>query len=282
MTGAAPHAVRENIARHDQVARQYDDSHTEIFNRVEQARLERDLRAAAATVESTHRRALDFGAGTGNLSRKLLRLGFEVTAADVSANMLSRLAAQEPEATKDGTLRTFTLDGGPALSFPDGHFAFVAAYSVLHHIPDYLGAVRELARVVAPGGILFLDHEMNESHWRSPAGVRINRLLTQPRYAMGRAWARVQRLWGVREPALPPPAERAPVCEGDIHIYADDHIEWQRVRDTARDNGIEELSYKEYLLCRETGRFPWRYWLCRGIAVDMGLYVGRRPALARR
>ena len=43
-------------------------------------------------------------------------------------------------------------------------------YSVLHHVPDYLRAVNELVRVLKPGGLLYIDHEFTDNHWR-PDGV---------------------------------------------------------------------------------------------------------------
>lgn len=45
----------------------------------------------------------------------------------------------------------------------------VATYSVLHHIPDYLGVIKELIRVTKPGGIIYIDHEVNEQYWEKSA-----------------------------------------------------------------------------------------------------------------
>ena len=47
----------------------------------------------------------------------------------------------------------------------DGSYDMVATYSVLHHVPDYLRIVEEMARVLKPGGILYLDHEASDSYW---------------------------------------------------------------------------------------------------------------------
>jgi ubiquinone/menaquinone biosynthesis C-methylase UbiE len=265
--------LAENIRRHDEVAARYDDLHSEIFNRTEQRRLTRALAEAWARIRVDHRHTLDFGAGTGNLTEKLLGLGGEVCAADVSSEMLRRLEAKHAEAVAAGRLRTACLDGRFPLPFPDGSFAFVAAYSVLHHVPDYLRAVDELARVVAVGGVLYVDHELNEEHWRSGFWVRVHRGLTLPGYTLGRLWARAARLWGRRDPALLPPGERPLTEEGDIHIHADDHIEWTRVQQTAEARGIADIRTEDYLLCREPV-VPWRHWLCRGLATDVRRLVG--------
>ncbi|WUG37222.1 class I SAM-dependent methyltransferase [Streptomyces sp. NBC_00459] len=72
------------------------------------------------------------------------------TAADISPIMLERVRA---EAGKRGlrNVRTQEADAG-ALPFEDGVFDAVVSYSGLHCVPDPAAAVREMARVVKPGG----------------------------------------------------------------------------------------------------------------------------------
>lgn len=43
------------------------------------------------------------------------------------------------------------------LDYPDGHFDTVAMCAVIEHLMDPIGALRELHRVLAPGGRLLLD-----------------------------------------------------------------------------------------------------------------------------
>lgn len=273
--------IRENVERHDRGADVYDTRHVEINNPTEQKRLREALERAVRYVQAESRSALDFGAGTGNLTAKLLDLDFKVCAADVSEGMLGVLVRQQAQAAARGSLRTQLLSGQFPLPFRDGEFAFVSSYSVLHHVPDYLAAVRELIRVLAPGGVLFVDHEANADHWRSPIGVRIHRALCMPAYALKRLAARVAALLGHPEPPLPPPGEREIHEEGDIHIYADDCIEWNKIREETTRVGLEEIPFKEYLLCREHSSVPIRHLLCRRFAADMGIYVGRRPITPR-
>jgi SAM-dependent methyltransferase len=273
---------RANAVAHDRVREAYDGLHPEIFNRTEQRRLERALDEAAASVRAPGRLALDFGSGTGNLTGKLLRRGFRVYAADVSKGMLGLLAKRFAQEGARQQLVVVQLEDDGLLPFPNGCFALVCAYSVLHHVPDYLAAVRELVRVTGPGGVLLIDHELNERYWRSPPSMRIHRALTMPGYSLRRAWARVRRLWGVVDPVLPPPAERTPLQEGDIHVYSDDHVEWPRVRAVCREAGFEELLARDYLLCRDSGRLPIRHWFCKFFAADMSLLIARRPLSATR
>ena len=153
----AQRQIDRNIRIHDRVASSYEATHDEIFNPVEQARLRSALeRAKAAVATGAERpRALDFGCGSGNLTRHLLELGFEVVAADVSQRFLDLVERR----FEGAPLTTCRIDGTGLACVDDSSFDLAAAYSVLHHVPDYLGAVAEMARVVRPGGVLFLDHE---------------------------------------------------------------------------------------------------------------------------
>ncbi len=90
---------------------------------------------------------LDVGAGTGNLSRVLLRRGGVVTCVEPSAAM--RRVARE----KLG--RVPVLDGHfLALPVADASQDAVVTSYALHHVPDAAkqDAVREMLRVLRPGG----------------------------------------------------------------------------------------------------------------------------------
>ena len=87
--------IREaNVAVHRFEAKYYALIHPEIYNKYEQKRVNSALEmvdrlVAANTVHA--KKALDVGAGTGNLTCKLLRMGYEVTAIDLSAEMCKLL-----------------------------------------------------------------------------------------------------------------------------------------------------------------------------------------------
>ena len=83
--------IARNVAIHDRMARRYDALHGEIFNTTEQARLQGVLSRAKDAVRSGGMPilALDFGCGSGNLTRHLLGLGMKVTAAAVSYTHLT-------------------------------------------------------------------------------------------------------------------------------------------------------------------------------------------------
>ena len=69
-----------NIAVHRFEAEYYELFHPEVYSNQEQKRISSVLNLAHKLVVDNQQIALDFGAGTGNLTGKLLRLGYKVTA----------------------------------------------------------------------------------------------------------------------------------------------------------------------------------------------------------
>ncbi len=90
---------------------------------------------------------LDIGAGTGAVSRAVVRLGGRATAVDAAEDMVAHM-------------RTNGLDAvnGDLLSLPFGDAAFdgaVAAFS-LSHVDDPVRALREARRAVRHGGVVMV------------------------------------------------------------------------------------------------------------------------------
>jgi ubiquinone/menaquinone biosynthesis C-methylase UbiE len=259
--------IERNIAIHNRVAQSYEALHGEIFNDVEQGRLARALARARDAIRSGAGppRALDFGCGSGNLTRHMLDLGFHVTAADVSPDFL-RLVERRFASDR---LALLEMNGRDLANVADGSFDLVAAYSVLHHIPDYLAALGELARVCAPGGVIMLDHEQNEHYWRrDPAYNEFRRraqrfdwrkYLTPSNYLH-----RVRRLFDPRHSN-----------EGDIHVWPDDHIEWDRIKTRLAGEGLEIVVEEDYLLYRKLYR-PEVYRDYVGRCTDTRLMIFRK------
>ncbi len=267
-----------NTHKHDQIAategtQSYDARHIEIFNPTEQSRLKSALDHALALRETANPRVLDFGCGTGNLTGKLLGAGREVWATDVSQGMCDLVGRRFSDSATRGELKTERLTGEFPLPFPDNHFSFIATYSVLHHVPDYLLAVRELIRVLDVGGVLYIDHEASSGSWNSPFGMRLYRLLLRPYWGIPRFLRRVAKRHAFpseetisQSPSLPE--------EGDIHIFPHDHIEWKLIREIAKAGGISEVPTRPYLACTEVGHFPIRHWICRKLGNDTQMFVG--------
>jgi SAM-dependent methyltransferase len=283
MTAASTEAalVERSIDRYRRAHRRYERRHPEIFNAVEQARLREALdrgRRAIATASSPAR-ALDFGCGAGNLTAHLLALGLDVTAADVSPEFLDAVRRR----FAGRALATLRLNGVDLAGVPDASFDLVAAYSVLHHVPDYLGVLAELVRVLRPGGVLHLDHEANEQFW-GPHGSghafreELARLARERRGLWNPQRHRWQRVLQPTWWALRLRPEWVFGREGDIHVWPDDHIEWDRIEAVLLELGCEIVHREDYLNFHAGyPRDVWARWRDAG-CTDMRALTVRRPA----
>ncbi|MGW5465874.1 class I SAM-dependent methyltransferase [Streptomyces sp. NPDC003996] len=91
-------------------------------------------------------RVLDLGAGTGKLTATLVALGFEVIAVEPDPAMLAELRRSLP------TVRALS-GSAEAIPLPDASVDAVLAGNAMHWF-DMAVAGPEIARVLAPGGIL--------------------------------------------------------------------------------------------------------------------------------
>jgi SAM-dependent methyltransferase len=90
-------------------------------------------------------RTLDLGCGEGRLARDLAALGHDVVGIDVVPAMVAAAREAAPE------MELHVADAA-ALPFEDGSFGLVVAFMSLQDVDDLHGAIRQAARVLAPGG----------------------------------------------------------------------------------------------------------------------------------
>jgi ubiquinone/menaquinone biosynthesis C-methylase UbiE len=156
--------IRHNRRIHDRVASKYDKTHSEIFNPVEQERIRDCLKYSISQIGTGASifKTLDFGAGTGNLTRHCIGMNLDVTAADVSEKSLEIIKEKYPE---NDNLTVELLNGVDLSNFKSDTFDLIVTYSVLHHVPEYLAIIEEFVRVLKPNGIIYLDHERTPSFW---------------------------------------------------------------------------------------------------------------------
>ncbi|TDQ05824.1 class I SAM-dependent methyltransferase [Labedaea rhizosphaerae] len=90
-------------------------------------------------------RVLDAGCGAGVFAAELAGRGAEVTGIDMSENLLAIARSRAP-----GEFRRHDLT--EPLPFADASFDLAVASLVMHYIEDWVPPLRELHRVLAPGG----------------------------------------------------------------------------------------------------------------------------------
>lgn len=116
--------------------------------------------------EVSGKRVLDAGCGPGLYAAELARRGARVTGFDESPEMVrlarGRLGVQAE--IRRGTLAE------PLAWLPDGSQDLVLMALVLHHLDDRVSAIRELHRVLRPGGHLVLSTSHPTSDWLLQGG----------------------------------------------------------------------------------------------------------------
>lgn len=117
----------------------------------------------------TGRRILDAGCGDGVLVCRLASLGADATGIDADPAMVAAARARADAAGIEVRITESRLE---RLPFPDGSFDVVVAVTVLCFVPDAAGGLRELARVLRPGGRLVIGELGRWSLWATVRRVR--------------------------------------------------------------------------------------------------------------
>ena len=281
MSDSASRRIAENRAAHDRLLAGYDARHPEIFNEVEQQRLAAAVAKAVASIRSptppAERVLADVGAGTGNLAAQLLSHPGRVVACDLSAGMLAQLPARLGAGPR---LTTAVLNGTDLRPLPDTSADLVAAYSVLHHVPDYVTFVRDFARVVRPGGVILIEHEKSPAYWEMPDDLR--RFFREAVVWPPKRWTRFvdpRTYWRRIAPLLVWQRwhDRRWMPEGDLHIWPDDHVEWDRVERALHEGRCEVIARDDHLAYEP--RFQRDVWeRYRTRVADTRSFLARRVA----
>lgn len=147
--GAKARAVREMFGR---IAPRYD-----LLNHLLSANIDRRWRRVCAgevrkKLAASPARILDVGCGTGDLAIEFSRLG-PVTGCDFSCPMLE---IGRRKARDAAPLNRVDLLAGDGLKIPfrDASFDVVVSAFVLRNLSDLDNGLREMRRVLRPGGVL--------------------------------------------------------------------------------------------------------------------------------
>jgi demethylmenaquinone methyltransferase/2-methoxy-6-polyprenyl-1,4-benzoquinol methylase len=153
---SAGRAVREMFTS---IAPRYDLlNHLLSFN-IDRLWWRRTARAFAAALARPHARVLDLCCGTGDMTFALRKQAGahspRILGADFSRAMLQRARAKSLEnSVPAGALAAPQWIEADALHlpFPDRHFSLVTTAFGFRNLADYDGGLREMARVLEPGG----------------------------------------------------------------------------------------------------------------------------------
>jgi ubiquinone/menaquinone biosynthesis C-methylase UbiE len=176
------------VLYHDWEAATYDDKWSISFDQrcIDYARDR--FTAIAGTDGWPYGQSLEIGAGTGFFSLNLHQAGVlsEIHLTDISAGMV---AAAQGNAVRLGLEIEGRVADAEHLPYPDSTFDLVLGHAVLHHLPDVEQCVREMLRVLRPGGRLVVCGEPTRY------GDLIARRLSRATW-----WAatRITRLPGIR------------------------------------------------------------------------------------
>lgn len=141
----------------DRVARDWDEMRERYFSE--------DVREGALAVAGVlqGRIAADIGAGTGFISQGLVREGLRVIAIDQSEAILNEMKRK----FGDIGVIDYRIGNAEDLPIPDEAVDYTFANMCLHHVERPPVAIREMARILKPGG-------QARGHGRGRARIRIS------------------------------------------------------------------------------------------------------------
>jgi SAM-dependent methyltransferase len=94
--------------------------------------------------------ALDYGCGVGDLTAILARTGYQAVGADIALPFVQSAQARYPQ------LPFVALDAGPMTPFAAEQFWAISAVNTIEHVATPARTLRELHRILAPGGLLVM------------------------------------------------------------------------------------------------------------------------------
>lgn len=240
--------VKHNINVHNKVYKKYNLKHSEIYNKYEQKRLNNEIEKLVSKIKHSKIKVLDIGTGTGNLSLKFLEKKCHVYAADVSIKSLKLLKKLSGNNEK----LKLKLLKNEKIPFEDNTFDVTATYSVLHHIPDYLFAVKEMIRVTNKGGYIFMDHEGNENAWNPNNSLKqYGKLVHQTTLEYIKKIFQTREMFTLeflKAVFIKLFIDKKYQREGDIHVWKDDHVEWDKIKKILKETNCKIVEEKDYLL----------------------------------
>ena len=202
----------------DIIAPRYD-RFTRVFSFGMDRHWKAELTARMRSALTPRSRVLDLACGTGDLAFAAADLAVDgsVLGIDASSRMIDLARERARREVRSGVVR-FEVGDMSRLDLPAASIDAVSAGYALRNVPDYEQAVREIARVLRPGGTLAtLDFYRPETAWW--------RVLLLTYLSAAGNW--VGWLW-----------HREPVVYGYIARSIDHFVSWQRFSATLERHGL--------------------------------------------
>ena len=163
--------TRNTAAMKDRVRQGYNGAFSEHVTRYDELGMPFQTRAAIAQLEEMDlqgKNILDVGCGTGVMSLLALQKGAaKVVCSDISNYMLER-ARDKADRQGYGVDRIdFRQLDAESLPFEDASFDTVMTGMTLGLLPDQDKAIREMVRVLRPGGFLSAGAHGPEHYWEA-------------------------------------------------------------------------------------------------------------------
>jgi len=123
-----------------------------FYELVEEHRYQKEwhIPAAAGFAKTKDMRVLEIGCGLGTDGAQFAKAGADYTGVDLTEAAVELAQKRFELFHLPGTLRAADAE---QLDFPDNSFDLVYSHGVLHHTPDTAAAVKEVRRVLKPGGL---------------------------------------------------------------------------------------------------------------------------------
>jgi SAM-dependent methyltransferase len=134
---------------------------------------------------------LDFGCGAGRLVRAGIEAGLAIRGADVYyAGAHDRAEAQAAGLLGTAIIEISGKTSGGRLPFPDASFDLVVNNQVMEHVADLNAALREIDRVLKPGGVLLSLFPARDVWREGHIGIPlVHRLPRGSQVRFGYTWA---------------------------------------------------------------------------------------------
>ena len=259
-----------NVEVHQIEAGYYNLIHVEIYNKYEQRRLASLLKEANCLVINNEKKVLDFGAGTGNLTGKLLSMGYQVTAIDISAEMCHILKERYSVYIKNGHLNVIN-SAIEESNLDEAEFDLITCYSVLHHLPDYVKTIQQLTNYLKKGGVMYLDHETPFLLNRPKIVERIVKsAYFRSSYLLNKMYFKVKKI------VFPASLLSLDYSLSDYWTSKEHHIDHKQIEGVFKKKNFDSLNRFDYHLKREWVFNPFFYvykFLCKP---DASLWIARK------